>query len=176
MHPQVIKSRIQSATTGTYSGFLDCARKTIATDGVGALWRGLGPAMARAFPANAAAFVRPITWITSFFLPDTPSLLARCGIGEELLRQVLLGSGVAIHYTNRHSRTIRPCGWSKNMYNQSSSMQSARQHEAQVGRLEAWWVWDCDEVESDIMRACARKLKLNTRVESSIAHSPSPSR
>lgn len=54
---QVIKSRIQSATTGTYSGFLDCARKTIAADGVGALWRGLGPAMSRAFPANAAAFV-----------------------------------------------------------------------------------------------------------------------
>jgi len=54
---QVIKSRIQSATTGTYSGFLDCVRKTIATDGVKALWRGLGPAMARAFPANAAAFV-----------------------------------------------------------------------------------------------------------------------
>jgi len=55
--PDVIKSRIQSATTGTYSGFLDCVRKTIAADGVGALWRGLGPAMARAFPANAAAFL-----------------------------------------------------------------------------------------------------------------------
>jgi solute carrier family 25 carnitine/acylcarnitine transporter 20/29 len=54
---QVIKSRIQSAATGTYSGFLDCVRKTIAADGVSALWRGLGPAMARAFPANAAAFV-----------------------------------------------------------------------------------------------------------------------
>jgi solute carrier family 25 carnitine/acylcarnitine transporter 20/29 len=54
---QVIKSRIQSAATGTYSGFLDCVRKTIAVDGIGALWRGLGPAMARAFPANAAAFV-----------------------------------------------------------------------------------------------------------------------
>ncbi|KAF9651978.1 mitochondrial carrier [Thelephora ganbajun] len=55
--PDVIKSRIQSAPTGTYSGFLDCVRKTIATDGVRALWRGLGPAMARAFPANAAAFL-----------------------------------------------------------------------------------------------------------------------
>lgn len=54
---QVIKSRIQSAATGTYSGFLDCVKKTIAIDGVGALWRGIGPAMARAFPANAAAFV-----------------------------------------------------------------------------------------------------------------------
>ncbi|GBE78249.1 Mitochondrial carnitine carrier [Sparassis crispa] len=55
--PDVLKSRIQSAPTGTYSGFLDCARKTIAADGVGALWKGLGPAMARAFPANAATFV-----------------------------------------------------------------------------------------------------------------------
>lgn len=55
--PDVIKSRIQSAPTGTYSGFMDCARKTIAADGVGALWKGLGPAMARAFPANAATFL-----------------------------------------------------------------------------------------------------------------------
>lgn len=44
---QVLKSRIQSAPTGTYSGFLDCARKTIAADGVGALWKGFGPAMLR---------------------------------------------------------------------------------------------------------------------------------
>jgi solute carrier family 25 carnitine/acylcarnitine transporter 20/29 len=55
--PDVLKSRLQSAPTGTYSGFMDCARKTIAADGVGALWKGFGPAMARAFPANAATFV-----------------------------------------------------------------------------------------------------------------------
>ncbi|KAF8745130.1 hypothetical protein AX14_010591 [Amanita brunnescens Koide BX004] len=55
--PDVIKSRIQSAPSGTYSGFMDCARKTIAADGVAALWKGFGPAMARAFPANAATFV-----------------------------------------------------------------------------------------------------------------------
>ncbi|KAF8512156.1 mitochondrial carrier domain-containing protein [Hysterangium stoloniferum] len=55
--PDVLKSRIQSAPQGTYSGFLDCARKTIATDGVRALWKGFGPAMARAFPANAATFL-----------------------------------------------------------------------------------------------------------------------
>ncbi|KAI1793968.1 mitochondrial carrier [Ganoderma leucocontextum] len=55
--PDVLKSRIQSAPTGTYSGFMDCARKTIAADGVAALWKGLGPAMARAFPANAATFL-----------------------------------------------------------------------------------------------------------------------
>jgi len=55
--PDVIKSRIQSAPQGTYSGFLDCARKTIAHDGVTALFKGFGPAMARAFPANAATFL-----------------------------------------------------------------------------------------------------------------------
>ncbi|KAK0456643.1 hypothetical protein EV421DRAFT_1886917 [Armillaria borealis] len=55
--PDVIKSRIQSAPSGTYSGFMDCARKTIARDGVAALWKGFGPAMARAFPANAATFL-----------------------------------------------------------------------------------------------------------------------
>lgn len=55
--PDVLKSRLQSAPTGTYSGLMDCARKTIAQDGVTALWKGFGPAMARAFPANAATFL-----------------------------------------------------------------------------------------------------------------------
>ncbi|KAF9455072.1 carnitine/acyl carnitine carrier [Macrolepiota fuliginosa MF-IS2] len=55
--PDVLKSRLQSAPTGTYSGIIDCARKTIAADGIGALWKGFGPAMARAFPANAATFL-----------------------------------------------------------------------------------------------------------------------
>lgn len=55
--PDVIKSRLQSAPHGTYSGFVDCVRKTVAKDGVKALWRGFGPAMARAFPANAATFL-----------------------------------------------------------------------------------------------------------------------
>lgn len=47
VHDQVLKSRLQSAPTGTYSGIVDCARKTIAVDGVRALWKGFGPAMAR---------------------------------------------------------------------------------------------------------------------------------
>lgn len=44
---QVLKSRLQSAPSGTYSGFFDCMRKTVAQDGLGALWKGFGPAMAR---------------------------------------------------------------------------------------------------------------------------------
>ncbi|KAG9314234.1 hypothetical protein JVU11DRAFT_5021 [Chiua virens] len=55
--PDVLKSRLQSAPSGTYSGFFDCLRKTVAQDGLAALWKGFGPAMARAFPANAATFV-----------------------------------------------------------------------------------------------------------------------
>ncbi|RSH83940.1 carnitine transporter [Saitozyma podzolica] len=55
--PDTIKSRLQSAPHGTYKGFIDCASKLIANDGVTALWKGFGPAMARAFPANAATFV-----------------------------------------------------------------------------------------------------------------------
>ncbi|KAG2159697.1 uncharacterized protein EDB93DRAFT_1236996 [Suillus bovinus] len=55
--PDVLKSRIQSAPSGTYSGLFDCFRKTVARDGITALWKGLGPAMARAFPANAATFL-----------------------------------------------------------------------------------------------------------------------
>lgn len=44
---QVLKSRLQSAPSGTYSGFFDCLRKTVAQDGLAALWKGFGPAMAR---------------------------------------------------------------------------------------------------------------------------------
>ncbi|KAF8608677.1 mitochondrial carrier [Ceratobasidium sp. AG-I] len=55
--PDVIKSRLQSAPHGTYTGFIDCVQKTVAKDGVKALWKGFGPAMARAFPANAATFL-----------------------------------------------------------------------------------------------------------------------
>lgn len=51
---QTIKSRLQSAPQGTYTGFMDCARKLIAQDGVTALWKGFGPAMARAVPANVS--------------------------------------------------------------------------------------------------------------------------
>lgn len=55
--PDVLKSRLQSAPTGMYSGLFDCFRKTVAQDGITALWKGFGPAMARAFPANAATFL-----------------------------------------------------------------------------------------------------------------------
>ncbi|KAI9206744.1 mitochondrial carrier domain-containing protein [Polychytrium aggregatum] len=55
--PDVIKSRIQAAPPGTYKGFMDCATKMIATEGPSSLFKGLGPALLRAFPANAAGFL-----------------------------------------------------------------------------------------------------------------------
>ncbi|KAJ3077391.1 carnitine transporter [Podochytrium sp. JEL0797] len=55
--PDVIKSRIQASPAGTYKGFMDCAVKMVAQEGPGALFKGLGPALLRAFPANAAGFL-----------------------------------------------------------------------------------------------------------------------
>jgi len=52
--PDVIKSRLQSAPAGTYTGAADVLKQILKTDGPAALFRGLGPAMLRAFPANAS--------------------------------------------------------------------------------------------------------------------------
>jgi len=38
-------------------GFFDCFRYTVRQNGFRSLWRGFGPCVARAFPANAAGFV-----------------------------------------------------------------------------------------------------------------------
>ena len=38
-------------------GFFDCWKRTVQKHGFKALWRGFGPCVARAFPANAAGFV-----------------------------------------------------------------------------------------------------------------------
>ena len=51
-----IKSRIQSAEAGKYSGMMDCVRQLIKTEGYGAFYRGIGPVFLRSFPANAACF------------------------------------------------------------------------------------------------------------------------
>lgn len=55
--PDTVKSRLQGAPQGTYKGFIDCATKLVADKGPTALFKGLGPAMARAVPANAATFL-----------------------------------------------------------------------------------------------------------------------
>jgi len=53
----VIKSRMQTAPPGTYSGFIDCVSQLLKKEGFAALFKGFGPAMLRAFPANAACFL-----------------------------------------------------------------------------------------------------------------------
>ncbi|KAK9897965.1 mitochondrial carrier [Cystobasidium minutum MCA 4210] len=55
--PDTIKSRLQGAPQGTYTGFIDCATKLVKDKGPTALFKGLGPAMVRAVPANAATFL-----------------------------------------------------------------------------------------------------------------------
>lgn len=55
--PDVLKSRIQTAPEGTYRGIMHCFQVLMKEEGAGALFKGMGPAMARAFPANAACFL-----------------------------------------------------------------------------------------------------------------------
>ena len=55
--PDTVKSRLQGAPQGTYKGFIDCGTQLVRERGLGALFNGLGPAMTRAVPANAATFL-----------------------------------------------------------------------------------------------------------------------
>lgn len=60
----VIKSRVQfDGMSGKprYAGAIDCLRKSVAFEGHGFLYRGLAPALVRAFPVNAAVFT-VVTW------------------------------------------------------------------------------------------------------------------
>ncbi|KAL3787209.1 hypothetical protein ACHAW5_003999 [Stephanodiscus triporus] len=50
----VIKSRYQTAPEGKYSGIVDVYKALIKEEGYAGLFRGLRPALMRAFPANAA--------------------------------------------------------------------------------------------------------------------------
>ncbi|KAI8874262.1 mitochondrial carrier [Ramicandelaber brevisporus] len=54
--PDVLKSRLQSAPAGQYSGLKDVFVHMMKTEGPRALFKGLPAAMIRAFPANAACF------------------------------------------------------------------------------------------------------------------------
>jgi solute carrier family 25 (mitochondrial carnitine/acylcarnitine transporter), member 20/29 len=56
MPVDVLKSRLQAAPEGTYSGVIDVFRQAIRAEGPAALFKGIAPALMRAFPASAAAF------------------------------------------------------------------------------------------------------------------------
>ena len=53
----VLKSRLQTAPEGTYpNGLRDVFKQLVRNEGHAALYKGIGPVMLRAFPANAAMF------------------------------------------------------------------------------------------------------------------------
>lgn len=64
----VIKSRLQTQRfeAPMYGGIIDCAQKLYRAEGLAGLYRGIGPCLARAFPANAAAFVTYEAVMTAF--------------------------------------------------------------------------------------------------------------
>lgn len=53
----VLKSRFQTAPPGQYNGVLDVYNHLMKEEGPSALFRGIRPALIRAFPANAACFL-----------------------------------------------------------------------------------------------------------------------
>ncbi|CAH0554645.1 unnamed protein product [Brassicogethes aeneus] len=59
----VIKSRFQidGVTNTKYTGVFDCLKKSVQSEGISILFRGLTPTIARAFPVNAVTFT-VVTW------------------------------------------------------------------------------------------------------------------
>lgn len=53
----VIKSRYQAAPEGQYSGIVDVFKTLVKEEGYAGLFKGLRPALLRAFPANASCFL-----------------------------------------------------------------------------------------------------------------------
>ena len=54
----MLKSRFQTAPAGTYPGGVrQVAAELLAKEGPGAFFKGLAPALTRAFPANAGGFL-----------------------------------------------------------------------------------------------------------------------
>ena len=52
----MIKTKIQSAPAGTYSGIVDCAVKSYKFEGPSVFYRGMGLAVARAFLVHGSIF------------------------------------------------------------------------------------------------------------------------
>ena len=69
-----VKLRLQTQTAsaaqqGSYSGPIDCVRKIVRAEGVGALWKGATPAVASACVENAVVFT--FNGISKRFLMNT---------------------------------------------------------------------------------------------------------
>jgi solute carrier family 25 carnitine/acylcarnitine transporter 20/29 len=63
----VLKSRLQTAPHGKYRNLFDVFQQLLQNEGVFALFRGLSPALIRAFPANAACLAGVEMARTLFF-------------------------------------------------------------------------------------------------------------
>ena len=53
----VVKSRFQTSPEGQYKGIYDVFKQLVRAEGYSALFKGFGPCMIRAFPANASVFM-----------------------------------------------------------------------------------------------------------------------
>lgn len=53
----VLKSRMQTAPKGFYKGWIDCTQRLIKEEGFRTFYRGLTPALLRAFPLHALIFL-----------------------------------------------------------------------------------------------------------------------
>ncbi|KAH8400509.1 hypothetical protein KR222_002556, partial [Zaprionus bogoriensis] len=72
MPADVLKSRLQSAPEGTYSGIRAVFVDLLKNDGITGLYRGFTPVIIRAFPANAATFFG-IELANAFFRQVAPN-------------------------------------------------------------------------------------------------------
>ena len=82
--PDTLKSRFQTAPEGTYPGGIrQVASDLIAKEGIASLYKGITPAMARAFPANAAVSNLPLKLHTTLYL--TLVILASASSGWKRL-------------------------------------------------------------------------------------------
>ena len=55
----VVKSKMQCDGFGTakkYASMTDCIKKTMAAEGLGGFWKGIGPTLLRAMPVSAGTF------------------------------------------------------------------------------------------------------------------------
>ncbi|CAM9387058.1 unnamed protein product [Ascophyllum nodosum] len=78
----VLKTRMQTAEPGVYESIRDCAVKTWRAEGSSVYFRGLGPALLRAFPLHGLVFVgyeTTISFLNNRKLSNTSSVVYEIG-------------------------------------------------------------------------------------------------
>jgi hypothetical protein len=69
----VIKSRVQNASPGQFTGLVDCASKMIKAEGVLSLWKGAGPAWIKLTPHTVISFI-VLEKLTKWVNPDAAAM------------------------------------------------------------------------------------------------------